>query len=256
MLAIAIKSCETGSGMDRVVIITGAGAGLGRALARLAAADGDRIVAIGRNEASLIETGAGLNASRYRYKVCDVADTAMVDAAISGVAAEYGRIDGLFANAAVYPRVAFFDQSIAGLLDALAVNVGGVAAACRAVLPAMIRAGHGRIVIVGSYADREPIPLSSAYAASKGALHALTKAIAVEVAATCPDILVNEWIPGALDTRMGAPDGIDPDVAARWGLALLDLPAGGPNGRQFLRDQLVLPPLPLRERIIRKIGLR
>lgn len=242
--------------MDRVVIITGAGAGLGRALARRGVADGDRIVAIGRNEADLIETGAGLDAGRYGYAVCDVADAAALDAAISRAAAEHGRIDGLFANAAVYPRIAFLDQPIAGLLDTLAVNIGGVAAACRAVLPVMMRAGRGRIITVGSYADHEPIPLSSAYAASKGALHALTRAIAVETAAACPGILVNEWIPGALNTAMGVPDGIDPDVAACWGMALLDLPEGGPNGHQFLGDRLVLPPLSLRQRIKRTIGLR
>jgi NAD(P)-dependent dehydrogenase (short-subunit alcohol dehydrogenase family) len=241
--------------MKRVVVITGGGGGLGRALARGAAAAGDLAVAIGRNRDALIETGQGLDPAHYTYRMADVSDFAALEAAIADVAAGYGRIDGLFANAAVYPRTLVADQTVAEFMDALTVNVGGVFAACRAVLPSMMRTGHGRIMVVGSLADRRPIHASAAYSASKGALHALTKAIAVEVGPDYPDILVNEWVPGSLKTGMGIADGIEPEVSARWGLAMLDLPPGGPTGELFRRDKLDTPPLSLKQRIKRKIGL-
>lgn len=241
--------------MSRVVAITGAGTGLGRALARQAVRDGDKVIAIGRNEAALVETGAGLDPALYGHKLADMADFAAVERVICEIAAEHGRIDGLFANAAVYPRVAVLDQPSQDFLDVLAVNVGGVVAACRAALLPMIATGHGRILIVGSFADHDPIPESAAYAASKGALHALTRALAAEIGPEHHDILINEWVPGALNTAMGIAEGFDPADAARWGLKLLDLPRGGPNGKLFNQGKLQEPALSLKQRIRRKIGL-
>jgi NAD(P)-dependent dehydrogenase (short-subunit alcohol dehydrogenase family) len=241
--------------MNRVVVITGGGAGLGRALARGAVAAGDRAIAIGRNADALIETGQGLDPALYAYRVADVADFAALEAAIAGIAAEYGRIDGLFANAAVYPRTLIADQSADEFMRTLTVNVGGVFAACRAALRPMMRMAHGRIIILGSLADRRPIHAAAAYSVSKGALHSLTKALAVEVGPDYPDILVNEWVPGALKTAMGLPDGLDPETSARWGLALLDLPAGGPSGELFIRDRMDTPPLSFKQKIKRRIGL-
>lgn len=241
--------------MDRVIIITGAGAGLGRALARGAAARGDVAVAIGRDGPALAETGRGLDPARFDARIADVADFAALEAAIAAAIARHGRVDGLFANAAVYPRGFLVDQPVAVFMEALAVNVGGVAAACRAVLPAMTDRARGRIVTVGSFADRGPLADSAAYSASKGALHALTRAIAAEVGTDFPDLLVNEWVPGALATRMGVADGIAPETAAGWGLDLLDLPAGGPTGRIFNGQQMEEEPLSLRRRVLRKLRL-
>lgn len=242
--------------MARIVIVTGAGGGLGRALVRAVARRGDLAVAFGRDASRLAETGTGLDDSSFMPVIVDAADFDGIGSAVEQVVAVHGQIDALFANAATYPRVSLLKQPPEEWMDVLRLNVGGVAAACRAVLPAMMRRASGRILIVGSFADIAPIPDSSAYSASKGALHALSKAIAIEVGSDYPDILVNEWVPGSLRTGMGIPTGIDPDVAAGWGVALLDQPPGGPTGRIFDRNWLVEPPRSLKQRVLAKVGLR
>lgn len=242
--------------MRRIVIITGAGGGLGRALARSVARRGNLAVAFGRDAARLQETGAGLDAGQFEAHAVDAADLDGVAQAVAAVGDRHGRIDGLFANAACYPRLSLLDHAPTAWMDVLKLNVGGVMAACRAALPIMMRTGHGRIITVGSFADIAPIAESSAYSASKGALHALTRAMACEIGSDYPDILINEWVPGALNTQMGVAHGLDVDVAAEWGAALLNLEPGGPSGRMFERDQLVEPPRSLKQRVLAKIGLR
>jgi len=242
--------------MDRVVIVTGAGGGLGRALARGLAQQGDRVIAVGRDEAALAETGRGLAPALFEPCIADVARHATLVATLREAIARCRRIDGLFANAGIYPRGLVSEQPMAEFMDVFAVNVGGVAAAIQAVLPAMMDRAHGRIVTVGSFADRGPLADSGAYSASKGALHALTRAVAAEVGADYPDLLVNEWVPGSLATRMGVADGHPPERAAAWGLALLDLPAGGPTGQVFVEDRMEEPPLGLKQRLLRKLRLR
>ncbi|MBB4154120.1 NAD(P)-dependent dehydrogenase (short-subunit alcohol dehydrogenase family) [Sphingomonas jinjuensis] len=239
--------------MDRIIVITGAGAGLGRALAREAVGRGDTVIALGRSERGLLETGAGLPPSLYQSEIVDVADFTAVEATLARALENYGRVDALIANAAVYPRVSLIEQSAADWMQVFTVNVGGVVACIRGVLPAMMAVARGRITVVGSFADGAPIANSSAYSASKGALHSLVKAIEAELAGDFPDILVNEWVPGGLRTDMGTPDGLDPATAARWGIDLIDLPAGGPSGRIFDRDQLVEPPRSFKRRLLRKL---
>jgi L-xylulose reductase len=239
--------------VNRIIVITGAGAGLGRALAREAANRGDIAAGLGRDAAALAETGAGLEPRRFEAETVDVSDFAAVDSAMRRVLDRHGRIDALFCNAAVYPRISLLDQAPGDWMKVLTINVGGVMASIRAVLPAMMREAKGRIVVVGSFADLAPVPGSSAYSVSKGALHPLVKAVVAELAGDFPDILVNEWVPGSLKTKMGIPEGIDPADAARWGMDLLDTPAGGPTGRIFDRNQLVEPPQSLKRRILRKL---
>jgi NAD(P)-dependent dehydrogenase (short-subunit alcohol dehydrogenase family) len=239
--------------MARIIVVTGAGDGLGRALARAAVARGDIVAGLGRTAATLQETGAGLPAERYGWHVADVADWAQVERAVAAILECHGRIDALFANAAVYPRSSLLDHAPADWMHVQAINVGGVLHACRAVLPDMMARGSGRIVVLGSFADVSPIPNTSAYAVSKGALHPLVKAIANELGDAYPDLLVNEWVPGELATGMGKPEGIAPAQAARWGMDMLDLPAGGPTGRLFLHDKLFPPPPSLKRRILNRL---
>lgn len=241
------------SGRMRVVIITGAGAGLGRALAREAASRDFIVVALGRAGASLVETGVGIDPVRYVTDTVDVSDPAAIEAAVQRVIARFGKVDALIANAAVYPRVALLEQTPAEWMRVIAINLGGVMASIHAVLPAMMAEAVGCILVVGSFADVAPIRNSSAYSVSKGALHSLVKATHAELAGDFPNILVNEWVPGALATGMGVPDGLAPAEAARWGIDLLDLPPGGPSGRMFHRDQLVQPPRSFKQRMIARL---
>lgn len=242
--------------MEQVIAITGAGDGLGRALAREAAARGNIVLGIGRTEATLVETGAGLPEGRYSHAVADVADWAQVEKAISGAIARHGRIDILFANAAVYPRAGLLDQDPQDWMHTLAINVGGVFNACRAVLPGMMARTSGRILVVGSFADIAPIPEASAYSVSKGALHPLVKSMAAEISCDFPDILINEWVPGAMQTGMGIPDGLEPAVAARWGLDIAATGPGGPTGQIYNGNQLVQAPRSFKRRLLDKLLMR
>lgn len=246
---------KTGDGM-KVAIVSGAGSGLGRALCRQLAARGDMVVGIGRREQALHETGEGLPEGRYRAVAGDVADPAAMAAIVERVVAEHGRVDALVANAAVYPRRSIEASDPLDWMGVLHINVGGVFNLARAVLPAMKSAAHGRIVVVGSFAHVAPIADSSAYSASKAATSALTRSIAAEVGPDYPDILVNEWVPGSLRTEMGVPDGIPPEVAARWGLDLIDASAGGATGRVYNGRDLVEPPQSLKRRVLNRLRLR
>lgn len=240
---------------SRVVVITGAGAGIGRALAKGFASDGFTVVGLGRTPESLNETGAGCAPGRFLPIVADVSEHAVVDRAIQSVLTSHGPIDALVCNAAVYPRVHFLDQPAEDWERALLINVCGVANCCRSVLPGMLERNHGRIVVVGSFADLNPIPASSAYAASKGAIHALVRALSSEIDRTYyPDVLINEFNPGVTQTSMSS-YGDPPEAACPRVKKLVDFPSGGPTGRLFVQDREVVLNESLKRRLLRMVGL-
>jgi short-subunit dehydrogenase len=117
----------------------------------------------------------------------------------------------------------------------------------------MMRQGSGRIVNVGSFADKAPIPGSSAYAASKGALHALTRAIAADLGAAHSGITCYEWVPGHLKTQMSGFTGLSPEVCVEWAARIVALPSTGPASRTFEGDREQLAPRSLRSRIASRL---
>jgi NAD(P)-dependent dehydrogenase (short-subunit alcohol dehydrogenase family) len=235
----------------RIVVVTGAGAGLGRTLAVGLARHGWVVEGLGRRREALDETRA-LAGERFSAQLVDVADPAAVQAAVDAIAARHGRIDVLINNAAVYPKLAFLEQDAAAWMQVMAINVGGVANGCRAVLPLMMRQGTGCIINVGSFADKAPIAGSSAYAASKGAVRALTKAIAADLGGAYPGIAIYEWIPGSLNTQMSDFTGMDPALCVPWAIRLIELPPAG-RPRIFEEGEEHLPPRGLRERLLAKL---
>lgn len=238
---------------DKIVVITGAGSGLGRALAMGFVQRGATVIGLGRSDASLSETGSLIGNNRFSRHAVDVSEAESVTKVVEAIVEQFGRIDVLINSAAVYPKISFLEQDAESWMKTIAINLGGVANCCRAVLPLMIRQGRGRIINVGSFADRAPIPCSSAYAASKGGLRALTKAIGADLGEAYPDITCFEWIPGHLNTQMSNFTGMDPAVCVDWALQIISLPPGGPNAMIFHEDHEYVPIKSLRSRVKEKL---
>jgi NAD(P)-dependent dehydrogenase (short-subunit alcohol dehydrogenase family) len=167
----------------RVVLITGAGAGIGLAAARRFAAAGDRVVATVRN---LGRAGVLREAMAQAPQGCEVveldvtSDTAA--SVVEGLAARHGRIDVLVSNAGRSIEGALEDLSMEDLQESLDVNFLGAARVTRAVLPLMRAAGGGRILAVSSIGGLRATPFSDGYCAAKFALEGLFESLAPVVA--------------------------------------------------------------------------
>jgi NAD(P)-dependent dehydrogenase (short-subunit alcohol dehydrogenase family) len=187
----------------RVVVVTGAGTGIGRATCVRLAEEGAEVVATSRTAANVEETCTHVEAASGRRphgRVLDVGDRAAVDALMDEVAAELGRIDVLVANAGIELLHA---PSIVETTDddwerVMRVNASGVFYACRAALRHM--PDGGAIVTVGSINALIAWEHDAAYCASKGAVLQLTRAIALDMAPR--NIRANCVCPGVIDTPM------------------------------------------------------
>lgn len=239
-----------------VAVVTGAGAGLGQALAIELAERGVRVVGLGRRQAALEETTSRAAEGLFIPRVVDVGDAAAVQNTFAEIAQTIGDVTILINNAAVYPRRDFMDETPESFMKTVAVNLGGVVACTHAALTGMTRSGVGRIVNVGSFADLAPQPASSAYSVSKGAARILMKALAADLSDRFPDIVMTTWMPGILATEMGRPDGLDPREAARWGVELALWRDRSLNGALFERDREILEPRSLKRRIRDRILMR
>ena len=102
---------------------------------------------------------------------------------------------------------------------------------------------------VATFADVAPLPASSAYSVSKGAARVFSRALVADLGDRFPDIVVTDWMPGMLATRMGIADGLDPDVAAGWGVALSLWHERSLNGAVFEMDREILPPRGVKGRL-------
>lgn len=239
---------------QQVVVITGAGRGLGKELAKAFSDNGYTVAALGRSADALNETkDYAASSAPFSVHVADVAIIEQVRAAFKEIVALHGRIDFLFNNAAVYPKVNFLEESAEQWSAAMATNVNGVANCCKIVLPTMIEHNFGRIFNVGSWAHLGPIEKSAAYSASKGCVRSLTKAIAADIASLGKDIQVNEWIPGHLNTRMSDFTGIDPAVAANWGVEIAQIADITAESRTYENNWQWQPPKSLKQRVLGKL---
>ncbi|MBO9723879.1 MAG: SDR family oxidoreductase [Novosphingobium sp.] len=188
---------------DKVVIVTGAGPGMGQALCRAAARDGARMVVSARSRDAIEALAADIRADGGQAIAvpCDVADMAQCRALAEAALAKWGRIDGL-ANSAYYhpdwqPLESHDLDQLRTALDVIAI--GGLRMA-QAVIPTMKAQGAGSIVNVSTLATRKPMPGEGGYAMGKAALNQMTRQLAVELSGT--GIRVNTALMGWM---MGAP---------------------------------------------------
>ena len=235
-----------------LVVITGAGGGLGRALAVDLTRRGCRVAGFGRSLDALLETGR-IAGDKFIPMQVDVADAVAVAAAFAALPAP---VTHLINNAAVYPRRDILDETPASFAATMAINLGGVVACTDAALQQMVLTGVGRIMNISTFADIAPLPASSAYAVSKGAARIYTRAIVADLGDRFPGIVINDWMPGMLATGMGIAHGLDPAVAARWGAELLLLDDPGLTGTVWEMDRELLSPRSLKGRIKDRLLLR
>jgi NAD(P)-dependent dehydrogenase (short-subunit alcohol dehydrogenase family) len=242
----------------KVVVVTGAGSGVGRGFAVGFARDGARVVGFSRSADDLAATCELCGGDAMLAVAGDVSVEADVDRLFEEVMRRHGRVDILVNNAALYPKAGFLESSHRDWAYVFQVNVLGMALCCRRALPGMLERGYGRIVNVGTFAWRGPMAGASAYSVSKACVPVLTRSLALEIdRARYPDVLVNELVPGVYRTRMSE-QGEDPMDAYPHARFVASLPSGGPTGETFLRSELFVEYVGLRaklRRVLRKLGV-
>jgi len=187
----------------RVAIVTGGGSGIGRAIARRLARDGDTVVVAGRRPDRLAETVA-LAGGRVHAHPCDVADAAAVRALVETTVATHGRLDVLVANAATTRPPEPQPETVAELAEdwwatTLDVTLTGAFLCCKYAVRAMLAGGGGAIVTVASTSGIAGNTRQSAYVPAKHGLVGLTRAIALDYASA--GIRCNAVAPGFIDTE-------------------------------------------------------
>ena len=167
---------------EKVAVVTGAGSGIGAAIARVFARQRARVVVLDRDEAAARRTVDEIGAAggQATASACDVADGEQVARVFDRIVADEHRIDILVNNAGI-AHVGTIEGTTEADLDRLyAVNVKGVYLCARAALPAMIKRGGGVILNMASIASLVGVPERFAYSMTKGAVHTMTMSIAID----------------------------------------------------------------------------
>ncbi len=181
-------------------VVTGAGQGIGAAIAKGLAAKGASVFLSGRRAKTLDGVCAQIEADggEAAYRVGDVTDLAHLNELMALAAGSRGVIDMLVNNAGTPgPTAALVDVTPQEWNETIAVNLTGVFLACKAALPYLERAEHGKIVTIGSVTGKRPLPNRTPYAAAKLGVVGLTRTLAHEVAPH--GISVNVISPGAVE---------------------------------------------------------
>lgn len=220
--------------MTRHALVTGAGSGIGRAIALALAETGHRVSLCGRRSAPLDVVRDEIASNGGEALVVggfDVTDAASVEAGIANATRQFGDI-AVLVNCAGEAPSASFDKTDRALWNrVIGINLTGVFLVTQQALPSLRRAGNGRIVNVASTAGLTGYAYVSAYCASKHGVIGLTRALALELART--DITINAVCPGFTDTPLldGAVDTITGKTGRSAEEARAALAKSNPQGR-------------------------
>ncbi|MDP6708191.1 MAG: SDR family oxidoreductase [Alphaproteobacteria bacterium] len=246
--------------MDRnlagqVAVITGAGRGIGRAVARAYAEAGMRVVCAARSTPEIEAVAAAIRATggEAAAVACDVTEPDQVEALCARAEDFFGGIDIMFVNAGIDgPPATVAEAAPEAWARVIQVNLIGAMHQCQAAIPRLRRRGGGKIIVTGSGIGRFAPPGSSAYGASKAGLALLVRTLALELRED--RIAVNELIPGPVKTAMtglaaeaeaAAADAAEvakrfgadwlkaPDDVAPLALFMVGLPNDGPTGQRY-----------------------
>ena len=223
----------------KAIIVTGAGRGIGRAVAKDLAGAGARLVLVARTEPELRRLAEELGEDRAAVVAGDVTDGTIASAAVARAAEWGGGVDGLVNNAGIGWSGSIHEMPLDAWRRLMDVNLTGVFLFTKAALPVMLRQGHGHIINIASGAGRLGMAGSAAYSASKFGLIGFTEAVGLEVRNSGVKVSVVE--PGSVQTSFSA------GMSARdWALRPEDvagvvrgLLASGPN--VWVREAFVTP---------------
>ncbi|MGH2597338.1 MAG: SDR family NAD(P)-dependent oxidoreductase [Actinomycetota bacterium] len=226
---------------DQIAIVTGAARGIGRATAQRLALEGARVALLDLDADAAEQAAHAIGGSASAHQV-DISDEESVRAGVTDVLREHGRVDVLVNNAGIYPHTPFGELEFDEWRRVLSTNLDGTFLMTKAVWPAMVEHGYGRIVNISSATFWIGYPELAAYITSKGGLVGFTRGLAVEAGAH--GITVNCITPGFIATagsQVEDPTGElfdeivagqavkrrgEPEDVAEW-IAFLSSPAAG-----------------------------
>jgi NAD(P)-dependent dehydrogenase (short-subunit alcohol dehydrogenase family) len=203
----------------RRILITGGASGIGRASGELFAAEGAKVAVLDRDATQATVVARAIGGCSFSV---DVSDAAALEGAVGAAARELGGLDGVVNAAGIFINKGLMDTDVGVWNQTMAVNLTGTFLCVRAAVPFLRQAERASIVNIGSGVGLLPTgPGGTAYAASKGGVIALTRALAAELA---PAIRVNVVCPGAVETPMtegtlrDANGAIVPAIVGRYAL--------------------------------------
>ncbi|MBD8808575.1 MULTISPECIES: SDR family NAD(P)-dependent oxidoreductase [Pseudomonas syringae group] len=192
---------------QKVVVVTGAGSGIGEATAKRFAREGASVVLVGRNEEKLKKVHAQLEGEGHLVRAADVADLSDVEALFKEVASHFGRLDVLVNNAGIVKSGKVTELEVQDWKELMSVDLDGVFYCTRTAMPALI-ASKGNIVNVSSVSGMGGDWGMSFYNAAKGAITNFTRALAldhgadgVRVNAVCPSLTRSELTNDMMDNE-------------------------------------------------------
>lgn len=223
---------------QRVAIVTGASSGIGRATAERLASDGATVFAMARRAERLAELQQQY--PNIHPAACDVSDHAALEKHVQQIVEQCGWIDILVNNAGFSYYERHDDTSLEHWRQTQAVNVEAMFVLAKLVVPVMREKGYGRIVNVSSTQAIAAEPVVGAYAASKGAINAWSRALAVDLAEY--GILVNVVAPGCTRTEMSVIDGVDEtesEFFQEWYVRQRKIPLARPGTSEEIANAIV-----------------